>query len=76
MNNSAFGKTMEKIRNRVDVRLVNERKNAKKLTMVIFFPNMEKIKNFFSLILILSAMKLKQKIFMWIFQMTLKKVLT
>ena len=39
-------------------------------------PKYEKIKNSSSLILILSAMKLKQKIFMRIFQMTLKKVLT
>ena len=32
MNNSVFRKTMEKIRNRVDIRLVNEEKQAEKLS--------------------------------------------
>ena len=38
MKNSVFGKTMENIRNRVDVKLVSERKKAEKLAAKPSFP--------------------------------------
>ena len=37
MNNSVFGKTMENIRNRVDVKLVNDKKQAEKLSAKLNF---------------------------------------
>ena len=37
MNNSVFGKTMENIRNRVDIRLINERRIAEKLVSKLNF---------------------------------------
>ena len=43
MNNSVFGKTMENIRKRVDVRLVNDEKKARKLPAK---PNFKHVKIF------------------------------
>ena len=43
MNNSVFGKTMENIRNRVDIKLVNNRKQARKL---VAKPNFRHCKTF------------------------------
>ena len=44
MNNSVFGKTMENIRNRVDVRLVNHQNKAKKIISKPFCCSFEKNK--------------------------------
>ena len=41
MNNSVFGKTMENIRNRVDIKLVNDRDKAKKLTAKPSFKHLD-----------------------------------
>ena len=125
MNNSVFGKTMENIRNRVDVKLVNNRGAAEKLSakpnfehLTIFdenlvavhmkrtkltfnkpvycgmaildlskslmydfhygyiLPKYGKIKTSSSLIRILSAMRLRLKIFSRIFQGMWKRALT
>ena len=43
MNNSVFGKTMENIRNRVDVKLVNDREKAK---MLVAKPNFKHLNIF------------------------------
>ena len=43
MNNSVFGKTMENIRNRVDIKLVNTREKARKL---VAKPNLKSYKGF------------------------------
>ena len=53
MNNSVFGKTMENIRNRVNINLVNDREKAKKLTAK---PNFKHL-NIFSEELIAVHMK-------------------
>ena len=37
MNDSVFGKTMENIRNRVDIKLVNNKKQAEKLSAKLNF---------------------------------------
>ena len=53
MNNSVFGKTMENIRNRVDVRLVTEEKILEKLVKK---PNFERV-NIFTKDLVAVHMK-------------------
>ena len=59
MNNSVFGKTMENIRNRVDIKLVNNREKAEKLTAK---PNFKHC-NMFSENLISIHMKKKELTF-------------
>ena len=59
MNNSVFGKTMENIRNRVDVKLVNDRKKAEKLVAKPSFKHC----NIFSENLISIHMKRKELTF-------------
>ena len=59
MNNSVFGKTMENIRNRVDVKLVNNREQAKMLSAK---PNFKQC-NIFSEDLVAIHMRKKELIF-------------
>ena len=59
MNNSVFGKTMENIRNRVDVELVNDKKQAEKLSAK---PNFNRC-NIFSEDLVAIHMKKTELVF-------------
>ena len=59
MNNSVFGKTMENIRNRVDIKLVNNKERAKKLSVKSIFQHC----NIFSENLIAIHMKKKKLTF-------------
>ena len=57
MNNSVFGKTMENIRNRVDVRLVNSKEKALKL---IAKPNFHAVSAFSEDLIAINMKKTKQ----------------
>ena len=59
MNNSVFGKTMENIRNRVDIRLVNDRRKAEKLAAK---PNFKHLTIFHEYLVSIHMKRIKLKL--------------
>ena len=48
MNNAAYGKTMEKVRNKIDVKLVNNKKDYLKWTSKVSYMSQKNIWQWFS----------------------------
>ena len=76
MNNSLFGKTMENIRNRVDVKLVNTKEQLKKL---VAKPNYERRKifseNFLSVHMKKTSLKMNKPIYLGMCILELSKTI-
>lgn len=76
MNNSVFGKTMENVRNRCDVKLVNDNKKLNKLTAKPTYKYEKKVNDYLSIVeMIKTNVKLEKPIYVGAAILDLSKTL-